>query len=242
MMSTDTAVASTHAGQAVYSPLTLAVYDLVVLGVSNPLLWRCPTARILALYDRHVTADHLDVGVGTGWYLDRCRFPSGAPRVGLLDLNAHALAAAARRIARYRPERYQADVLRPLRVATEPYRSIAVTYLLHCLPGAMAEKAIAFDHLMPLLRPDGVVFGATLLSSGVVRSPAARTLMRAYNRRGVFSNEADGVDDLRAALDARFDHVALDVVGCAALFVARGPRLGGEYDVSLPGATGRDWR
>ena len=47
-MATDT-----RAGQAIYNPRTLPLYDLVVLRLSNPLIWRCPTARILDLYDRH---------------------------------------------------------------------------------------------------------------------------------------------------------------------------------------------
>lgn len=38
-----------YAGPAIYSPATLALYDFVVLTVSNPLVWRCPTWRILAL-------------------------------------------------------------------------------------------------------------------------------------------------------------------------------------------------
>ena len=214
----------THAGQAIYSRRTLALYDLVVLGLSNPLVWRCPTRRILALYDDHVSDAHLDVGVGTGWYLDHCRFPSKAPRVALLDLNADSLATAARRIARYRPETYRADVLRPLATTIPPFRSIALTYLLHCLPGPMAQKAATtLDHLAPLLRPDGAVFGATLLSVGVRRSRVARALMLAYNAKGVFSNEADSLEALRAALGSRFQEVRLEVVGCGALFVATKP-------------------
>ena len=227
-----------HAGQAIYTPGTLALYDLVVLAVSNPLIWRCPTRRILELYDRHVATEHLDVGVGTGWYLDHCRFPRGEapPRVGLLDLNPHSLAAASRRVARYRPELYQADVLRPLRVGAEPFGSVALTYLLHCLPGAIEEKAaVVLDNLAPLLRPDAVVFGATLLSAGVKRSRAAGALMRAYNRKGVFSNEADSLAGLRAVLERRFRSVELEVVGCAALFVARG----GEGGAPTPAAPTR---
>jgi hypothetical protein len=210
-----------HAGQAIYTPATLALYDLVVLTLSNPLVWRCPTSRILQLYDRHATDNHLDVGVGTGWYLDRCRFPGLAPRIGLLDLNPNSLAAAARRIARYRPEQHQADALRPLAISATPFRSIALTYLLHCLPGDIAGKAVVFDNLAPLLAPEGVMFGATLLSAGVERSAAARALMRLYNRKGVFSNASDSAEALHAALRQRFRSVEVEIVGCAALFVAR---------------------
>ncbi|MDF2998744.1 MAG: Methyltransferase type 12 [Xanthobacteraceae bacterium] len=213
-----------HAGQAIYSPLTLALYDLVVLTLSNPLVWRCPTGRILELYDQYAAASHLDVGVGTGWYLDRCRFQDDAPRIGLLDLNPSSLAAASRRIARYRPEQYRADVLKPSAIEAPPFSSIALTYLLHCLPGHIDEKAVVFDNLAPLLAPGGVMFGATLLSRGVERSAAARALMRTYNRNGVFSNAADSAAALEAALEARFNSVDIEIVGCAALFVARDPR------------------
>ena len=211
---------ATYAGQAIYTPFTLALYDLVVLGVSNSLIWRCPTRRILRLYDRHVTGNHLDVGVGTGWYLDHCRFPIPTPRVGLMDLNRSSLAAASRRIARYRPEQYQVDILQPAATMAAPFDSIAVSYLLHCLPGDIARKAAIFDNLAPWLAPGGVIFGATLLSIGVERSASARTLMRAYNRRGVFSNEEDSVAALRTALEQRFRKIDLNVIGCAALFAA----------------------
>ena len=51
------------AGQAAYTPLTLKVYDWFVLGFSNRYLWRCPTSELEALYDRNVSAHHLDIGV-----------------------------------------------------------------------------------------------------------------------------------------------------------------------------------
>jgi SAM-dependent methyltransferase len=211
---------STHAGQAIYTRRTLAVYDIAVLGVSNVLIWRCPTRRILDLYHRHVTDRHLDVGVGTGWFLDHCRFPAPRPHVALLDLNPTCLSQAAARIARYQPEVYQADVLQPIQLDTEPFSSISLSYLLHCLPGTIQEKAVVFDHLKPLLAPGGVLFGATLLSGGVVRSAAARALMAAYNAKGIFANRNDDLDGLRRALESRFDRVDIEVAGCGALFVA----------------------
>ena len=187
----------TQAGQAIYNPRTLQLYDLVVLRLSNPLIWRCPTAQILALYDRHAGPSHLDVGVGTGWYLERCRFPSPRPRVGLMDLNADSLDFTARRLARYRPETYRVDVLGEPAAGIAPFDSIGITYLLHCLPGDIAGKARAFDTVRPCLRDGGVVFGATILSDGVPTIAAARALMRIYNRKGVFSNAGDTLPALR---------------------------------------------
>lgn len=210
-----------EAGQAVYSRRTLAAYDLLVLGISNRLIWKCPTERLEALYDRHLTANHLDVGVGTGYYLDRCRFPSPTPRVALMDLNPNTLEIASRRIARYSPETYRRNVLEPVSIDAPRFDSVGVNYLLHCLPGSMASKSVVFDHLAALLMPDGVVFGSTLLQGGVPRSRAAKLLMRVYNRKGIFSNERDDLDGLHRALHQRFRGVSVEVVGCAALFSGR---------------------
>jgi hypothetical protein len=210
-----------EAGQAVYTPRVLRLYDLLVLGLSNRFIWKCPAPRLLAHYDAHVTGNHLDVGVGTGYFLDHCRFPTASPRVALMDLNDNALRFAANRVARYAPQTYRRNVLEPIAFDAEPFDSIGVNYLLHCLPGSIAEKAIVFDNLTPLMRDGAVLFGSTLLQGGVTRSAAARRLMAFYNAKGVFSNERDDLDGLRRALEARFRDVSIEAVGCAALFSAR---------------------
>lgn len=208
-------------GQAVYSRRMLAIYDLLVLKISNRWIWRCPSPRILDLYNCHVTGNHLDVGVGTGYFLDRCRFPTPSPRVALLDLNPNCLEATARRIARYRPTCHRGNVLEPIPWNSDRFDSIGVNYLLHCLPGDTDTKGAVFDHLKPLLNPGGVLFGSTLLSDGVPRSALARRLMATYNRRGIFTNTADSLDGLQHALRSRFRHSDIRSIGCAALFWAR---------------------
>ncbi len=217
----DRAAAAVMAGQAVYTRRTLDLYDVVVLGLSNALIWKCPTRRLLDHYNEYVAAQHLDVGVGTGWFLDHCRFPADRPQITLLDLNPVCLERASARIGRYAPKIVRANVLEPVELETGPFDSIALNYLLHCLPGALEQKAVVFDHLKPFLAPGGVVFGSTLLAEGVERSGAARALMRFYNAKGIFSNQQDSVESLRRELAARFEQVRVEIVGCAALFAAR---------------------
>ena len=96
-------------------------------------------------------------------------------------------------------------------------------YLLHCLPGPMANKTRAFDHLVPHLADDGVLFGATILGRGVAKNRLARTLMGIYNRKGIFDNKGDTLDELRAQLARRFGRVDIATRGCVALFSARMP-------------------
>jgi hypothetical protein len=75
-------------------------------------------------------------------------------------------------------------VLEPYQLDLGPFASIGLNYVLHCLPGDLVEKAVVSDNLKPFLAPGGGVFGASLLSEGVERSRAARTLMRISNKTG----------------------------------------------------------
>ena len=209
------------AGTAVYTPASLKLYDFLVLWLSNRFLWGCPTRELLALYDDNVSGNHLDVGVATGFFLDRCRFPVAMPRLGLLDLNPTCLEAAARRVARYAPQSYCANVLEPIAIDAPPFQSISITYLLHCLPGPMARKAAAFRYLKPYLAPDGVLFGATILGRGVPHNALGRKVMALYESKGIFGNAEDDEVGLRAALSDQFSEVEVRLRGRVAIFTAR---------------------
>ncbi len=211
---------ATGPGQAVYSPLVLGLYDLWVLGFSNRYLWRCPTAELRALYDRNVGARHLDIGVGTGYFLDRAYWPVPDPDITLVDLNANSLAAAARRIRRYAPRTVEADALGELPDLGR-FHSAGLCYLLHCLPGTMREKSAVFDRVKPQLAPGGTVFGATIVQGDAPRGRTAQALMDLYNAKGIFSNSGDTSGDLEAELRARFQAVRVRMVGAVALFEGR---------------------
>lgn len=219
---TPTAVPASReaaAGAAVYSRALLAVYDLEVLGVELRFVFRCPARRMLALYDRHVSGRHLDVGVGTGWFLDRCRFPVDRPLLHLLDLNPNSLDATARRIARYQPVPHRWNVLEPPTFGLPEFDSIGACNFLHCLPGPLAAKEAVFANLLPYLNKGGVFFGTTVLGKGV---EATGRLYRAanavYNRKRIFDNLDDDAEGLERLLARNFGRHTLEVVGSVALF------------------------
>ena len=213
--------AEIDAGQAVYTRRNLALYDWLVHGVSNRWIWRCPTRRLVELYETHASNNHLDLGVGTGLLLQRAQL-TPETRLVLVDLNENCLALTAERLARQRPTTYVRNVLEPLELSVETkFESAGLNYLLHCLPGSLREKAVVFDHVAEYLAPGGVLFGSTLLADDVKRNAAARALMRFYNRKGIFSNANDSRDDLSSALASRFVDSHVEVAGCAALFWAR---------------------
>ena len=211
------------AGHAFYTRRSLAVYDAAILGYFSRLAWRCPARRIVAHYDRHVSANHLDVGVGTGYFLDHCRFPPAptGPRVALMDLSTSCLDAASKRIARFRPEIIVANVLEVVPYDGPKFDSISLNYVLHCLPGDMASKGVAFDNLMALARPGASIFGATLLHDGVHRNWFAKKVMERNNAHGIFSNEGDSLEGLRSVLADRLSDSSVEVVGCVGIFSGR---------------------
>ncbi len=212
-----------HAGQAVYTRGFLSVYDAVVYGFNSPLLWRCPKSRMVEHYDANVSARHLDIGVGSGTLLNACRFPVAAPEITLMDLNPNSLAAASHRLARYAPRTHRANVLEDWHLEPGTYESVALTHILHCLPGSMAEKGVAFEHANRSLAPGGTLFGATILAKDVHLSPPARAFTALSNSRGILHNWADGPAELDAALASVFPERQIRIHGTVALFTARAP-------------------
>jgi len=209
---------------AVYTKTNLAFYDWWVMGVSNPRFWRCPTEKLLELYRGHITANHLEIGVGTGFFPAKT-MPPGQPRLVLLDINQNCLERAAKRLAAFRPEMLTENVLEPLHLRGARFDSIAVNYLLHCLPGRLENKAATvFDHLVPFLQDDGVLFGSTVLGSEIQRPFVARILMSIYNRKGIFSNKQDSLGGIMEALSARFRTFNVEVCGCVVIFWGKGLR------------------
>lgn len=211
----------TRPGAAVYNRATLLAYDLWVLGVSNRWAWQCPTAALLAQFDRHAGRRHLDIGVGTGYLLDHCRFPQGRPALVLADLNPASLAAAARRLRRFAPRTHRIDVLQPFALPEAPFDSVSLNYLLHCLPGRLERKALAVRHAAAQLRPGGLLFGATILGDAAGHNGFGRLLMRVYNERGIFGNREDTPEALQAVLERELQGVEVRVEGRVALFAGR---------------------
>ena len=89
------------AGQALYTPFFLYIYDWFALGLNCRWVWGSPTKHVIELYNQHVSGNHLDIGVGTGYFLVKCILPTATPRLVLVDLNPNSLAIAQKRLRHY---------------------------------------------------------------------------------------------------------------------------------------------
>ncbi|MFC2035656.1 class I SAM-dependent methyltransferase [Chloroflexota bacterium] len=209
------------AGISVYSKSFLLVYDWVALGFNLRFLWKCPSGNLLNLYNKCVSGNHLDIGVGTGYFMERCKFPSLNPRIALMDLNKNALEMARKRLAKYDPQVYIGDALEKFNMNNRRYDSIGMMNLLHCLPGDMKTKGIVFDNADEVLNTGGSIFGSTILSKGVKHNLLATMNLKVCNQKGIMTNLDDDIEVLRNNLKEKFSDSSVETIGSIALFWAK---------------------
>jgi SAM-dependent methyltransferase len=211
-----------YKGQRSYNRFLLAIYDPWVLGFMSRAVWKSPIPPVVERYRRLMGRRHLDVGPGTGYFLERSE-PSEETEITLLDPNPNVLRKASRRLAARKPITVEADVMKPLPVEG-PFDSAALSYVLHCLRGPQPNKSVAIRHIADVLTADGVLFGGTVLGLQERHTPQARAVLKAFNRAGDFDNLGDTAEGLRRILEESFERVEVDVVGSTANFTATRPR------------------
>ncbi|HSL11485.1 MAG TPA: class I SAM-dependent methyltransferase [Actinomycetota bacterium] len=202
----------------------LAIYDAWVLSFMTKAVWKVPVAPGVDGYRQHIGRRHLDVGPGTGYFIEKADPPRDT-EITLLDPNPTVLRYAAKRLEGRHPVTVEADVMKPLTV-DGPFDSAALSFVLHCLRGPEGNKAVAIRNIADVLGAEGVLFGGTVLGLQGEHTRSARAFLRAANKQGAFDNLDDTPEGIRRILEASFSTVDLSVVGSAAFFVAVGPRSG----------------
>ena len=211
-----------YRGQADYNGLLLRLYDPLVLGPIVRYAWRFSTAQGVEMYRQHIRPNHLDVGPGTGYFLEHAGLPAGS-KVTILDPNRNVLRHVTRRLRNLEVTAVEADVLKPLPVSG-PFDSAAMAAVLHCLPGPLERKAAAFANVASVLAPDATFFGASVLGRSARHTRLGRAMLTAFNRRGAFDNLDDTEEGIAEILRRAFREVSTETVGGIAFFTARSPR------------------
>lgn len=219
-----------RAGQAVYTPFVLKLYDWFSYG--NLTMHRETRTAIVELYSSNVQSPHLEVGAGTCYSLAHCSALQQNTKLVLLDLNPHSLSFGGRRMATFRPTMVQADVLQPsaLTFPDQMFASIGLSFVISVLP-RQGNKWIVFDNLARVLRDDGVLFGVDSLERKLEEgrqyyswSLAKRIRFWIFNRLKILDNEHDRFVDLERTLHKNFHQVILRHIHGEVLFEARKPR------------------
>jgi len=208
----------------VYTKPILSVYDSLVMGPLAKLIWGCPADNFVAHYRKHITSNHADIGVGTGYCIDQCEFDTANPRIALIDLQPNCLEHTAKRLARYEPQTYLFDALQPMRVPGRRFDSIGLGGLLHCLPGGIGNKGRVFDALKPLAAPGAKVFGYSMTAASAPPRFTSQVATYLLNRLRLIDNVSDHIDELSVELRHRFVDCQVEQIGQLAFFSAVVPR------------------
>jgi SAM-dependent methyltransferase len=210
-----------YAGQKEYTPFFLSIYDWFILRFMTGVVWKMPKAPIVERYRRLVGRRHLDVGPGTGYFLDKADLADDI-EITLLDPNVNVLRHSARRLESMMPNTVEADVLKPLPV-DGPFDSVGLNGVLHCLPGPQEAKATAVRNIASVLTPEGILFGMTILGTSAEHTALARFFLNQVNQRGTFDNLGDTAEGLRKILEESFRQVDVEVDGSVAHFTVVSP-------------------
>ena len=212
--------------QQFFNKTSLFIYDILLYRFISKYAWGSSIQRLDAHYRKYVTPNHLEVGVGTGFLLNRAVLQSARPRVALMDLSRECLEKTRRKVARYAPDTYIQDLLEPIQYKMDKFDSIGINYVMHCVPGSFREKGVVFAHLQEHLGENGTLFGTTVLSEDVDKNALAKPFMWLMNALGVFNNRRDNARDLRECLESTFGVIEFDVVGVTAFFAVRNCKPG----------------
>ena len=213
-----------YAGQRDYGPMLLRLYDPIVVAHVSRIVWRTPPGSLTDRFRERVRPNHLDVGPGTGYFLDKSGLPDGS-EITILDPNPNVLKHVSKRLAdRFKVTAVEADVLKPLPV-TGPFDSAALHLVIHCLPGPLERKQLAVNNVAAVLAPDGVFFGASVLGIPGPHTRLARGVLKVFNKQGGFDNLGDTEEALRTMLGTAFEQVTFETMGSVAVFAAMGPKV-----------------
>lgn len=211
--------------QKYYTGFILWIYDLWVVGFNCSFAWMCPSNVMVKHYNKYVSANHLDLGIGTGYYLDKCKFPSEDVKLTIMDMNNSTLDKAEYRLRRYNPQTYLQNALEPIKHDVSKFDSIGINFLMHCIPGHFSEKGVVFTNLKKQLNPNGVLFGSTILNHSIKKNFFGKFFLDWFNKEGVFNNLEDTEEALEKSLRSTFNYYKITIKGSVAMFCASDRKL-----------------
>ena len=206
------------AGAAIYSNFVLSVYDIEVLMFELPVIFKCPLKSMRNYYASHLSDNHLEVGVGTGYFPSKALPKLVNPTIHLMDLNSNSLEKTTHRLRKYSPISHLHNVFDPIPGNLPLFKSIAAFNFFHCLPGTMLEKEVVITNLKQHLQKGGVFYGATVLGEGLKVGKLFEKTNAFYNKKGIFTNLKDNRKDLEYILMNNFSHFSVEIIGGLAFF------------------------
>ena len=117
---------SVRLGQLFFSLMSHHLYDIGLYWFVTQRIWRCPRSRLMDNYVENVSDNHLEIGVGSGFFLARTLCADFVRRLVLLDLNERCLSKSAARLKSIAPQTCQHNILDPLKSIEPKFKSVGM--------------------------------------------------------------------------------------------------------------------
>ena len=190
-----------YEGQRLYSRLFLKIYDRVFKLIVET-IYGASVNTILKMYKLHASSNHLEIGVGSGMLPALAEFP-GNSNLTLMDINPNTFTITKERVKfKFTTiQCYRINILEEIKLEKK-YQSIAMHFLIHCVPGSILEKRIIFENAIHLLEKGGTLFGSTVVYEVSLLNSFSKFIMLLLNKKGIYHNREDSLADLKEVLSS----------------------------------------
>ena len=192
----------------------LFAYDYLVNDINCNFVWKCNQHKIIEHYDSNVTNNHVEIGPGTGFFLQNRQYNT----LQLIDINKDILVNANENLKENseKIQTYCHNIFSSSSLHINPSRSIGLTYVLHCVPGKIENNLN--DLIQNIQFNNYTLFGASVVNDSKETNMFAETELLWLNRLGIFNNENDTYSGLREYLEASGLEYNLRLEGYVAIF------------------------
>lgn len=213
---------NSFSGQKIYSKAALKLYNFYVLFFNNNYVWKCKTPKLLENYINHTSSNHLDIGVGTSYYLNKVR--NKIDKITLMDLNDNCLNKVSGMFQAKQVETIRLDILEDVpSTLYNKFDSISFNYLIHCIPNTPKNKAEAFENIAKMLKYGGKAFGSTIIND--YKNTIAIKTAKKFNNKKIFDNTHDTFESIEKCLKDNFKEYSIEQIGSVCKFIMSGPKI-----------------
>ena len=193
-------------------------YDRIVNDFNCKHVWKCSTKNIIDNYQKNISNNHLEIGPGTGFFLNKKNTGINFKKLTLVDVNKDILQFSKKNLEQYYSniEILHSDLFSQKISESIYFESVGVNYVLHCVTGNLQTK---LDNLIDNLGNNKYnLFGASVICDPLHMNTIAEYELIFLNTLGIFNNNEDTYYELEEYLNNRNIKFSLKKQGYVAIF------------------------
>lgn len=194
---------------------SLPLYDVFVNKINCHYVWKCNEKHIFLHYEKNIGRNHLEIGPGTGYFLQR-KYP--VFHLTLMDINKDTLQYTKKNLK----GNYQHISVIEHDIFKQPKRldrvnSVGINYVLHCVPGTLETKLETLINNIHVGK-DTTFFGATVIQDDTNQNFLSRTELYLLNKYKIFHNQNDYIKNGILVFEKNGFYYEYNVIGNVFLF------------------------